>query len=68
MQTISLVILTERGMNMEIHSDSYRIAPLSGQEDVVEVIRQAESEIARMTGNPEVTLIAYEKTDGHRSK
>ena len=68
MQTVSQVILTERGMNMEIHSDSYRIAPLSDQEDVVEVIRQAESEIARMTGNPEVTLIAYEKTDGHRSK
>lgn len=52
---------------MDIHSDSYKIASLSDQEDVVEVIRQAESEIARMTGNPEVTLIAYEKTDRARN-
>jgi hypothetical protein len=48
---------------MNIHSDSYKIAALGGHEDVVEVIRQAESAIARMTGNPGVTLIAYEKTE-----
>lgn len=47
---------------MDIHSDSYKVAALGGQEDVVEVIRQAESAIAQMTGNPGVTLIAYEKT------
>ncbi|WNS43886.1 hypothetical protein [Paenibacillus sp. MMS20-IR301] len=48
---------------MHIHSDSYKIAAFSGREEVVEVIRQAESAIAQMTGNPGVTLIAYEKTD-----
>ncbi|MEK3669653.1 hypothetical protein [Paenibacillus sp. FSL R10-2771] len=48
---------------MDIHSDSYKVAALSDQEDVVEVIREAESAIARMTGNPGVTLIAYEKTE-----
>ncbi|CAM4424273.1 hypothetical protein [Paenibacillus typhae] len=49
---------------MDIHSDSYKIAALSDRKDAVEVIRQAEEAIARMTGNTAVTLIAYEKTDG----
>lgn len=53
---------------MDIHTDSYEIAALGGQEDVVEVIRQAESAIAQMTGNRGVTLIAYEKTEAAGSK
>lgn len=48
---------------MDIHSNSYRIAAFDNREEVVEVIREAESAIAKMTGIPEVTLIAYEKTD-----
>jgi hypothetical protein len=51
---------------MDIHSDSYKIAALSGQEDAVEVIRKAEAAIARLTGINTVTLIAYEK-DGDNS-
>ncbi|MNI75081.1 hypothetical protein D3C73_1312070 [compost metagenome] len=47
---------------MDIHSDSYKIAALSDQEAAVEIIRQAETAIAQMTGNRDVTLIAYEKT------
>lgn len=47
---------------MDIHSDSYKVAALSDQEDAVEIIRQAEATIARITGNKAVTLIAYEKT------
>ncbi|WP_342562345.1 hypothetical protein NST84_22395 [Paenibacillus sp. FSL R7-0345] len=49
---------------MEIHSDSYKVAALDDREDAVKVIRQAEEAIARLTGRKEVTLIAYEKTDG----
>ncbi|WP_187355380.1 hypothetical protein ['Paenibacillus yunnanensis' Narsing Rao et al. 2020] len=48
---------------MDIHSDSYKIAALSGQEEAVEVIRQAESALAQLTGIKDVTLIAYEKTE-----
>ncbi|WP_249900059.1 hypothetical protein [Paenibacillus sp. PK3_47] len=48
---------------MDIHSDSYKVALLNGREDAIEVIRQAEAEVARITGNKDVTLIAYEKTD-----
>ncbi|WP_203457020.1 hypothetical protein [Paenibacillus tepidiphilus] len=48
---------------MDIHSDSYKIAAIAGQEDAVEVIRQAESQLARITGIKDVTLIAYEKTE-----
>jgi hypothetical protein len=47
---------------MKIESDKYQIAPLSSLEKAVEVIREAESVIAGLTGN-KVTLIAYEKTD-----
>jgi hypothetical protein len=49
--------------SMHIHSDSYKVAALSGQEDAVEIIRQAEAAIAQLTGNTAVTLIAYEKTE-----
>ncbi|MEK5447447.1 hypothetical protein [Paenibacillus sp. FSL R7-0331] len=48
---------------MEIHSDLYKVAALSGQEDAVEIIRQAEADLARITGKGAVTLIAYEKTE-----
>ncbi|MHA6530242.1 hypothetical protein [Paenibacillus sp. BAC0078] len=47
---------------MDIHSDSYKVAAFGDQEDAVEIIRQAEAELARMNGNKAVTLIAYEKT------
>ncbi|MGN7761272.1 hypothetical protein [Paenibacillus sp. 22594] len=48
---------------MDIHSDSYKVAALSEQEDAVEIIRQAEAAIAQMNGNKPVTLIAYERTE-----
>lgn len=54
--------------SMDIHSDSYKVAALSGQEDAVEIIRQAEAAIAQMTGNQAVTLIAYEKTEASGTK
>ncbi|WP_410514557.1 hypothetical protein PaeBR_09310 [Paenibacillus sp. BR2-3] len=53
---------------MDIHSDSYKIAALSGEEDAVEVIRNAEAAIAQLTGISSVTLIAYEKNSGNGSK
>lgn len=46
---------------MDIHSDSYKVAALSEQEEALEIIRNAEASIAHLTGNPTVTLIAYEK-------
>lgn len=46
---------------MDIHSDSYKVAALSEQEEALEIIRNAEASIANLTGNPTVTLIAYEK-------
>lgn len=46
---------------MRIETDKYQIAPLYTSEEAVEVIREAESVIAGLTGN-KVTLIAYEKT------
>ncbi|WP_179088027.1 hypothetical protein [Paenibacillus sp. FSL R7-0273] len=49
---------------MDIHSEHYKVAALSEREDAVEIIRQAEAELARITGNSAVTLIAYEKTEG----
>ncbi|MCL6604171.1 MAG: hypothetical protein K6T94_14995 [Paenibacillus sp.] len=53
---------------MDIHSDSYKIAALSGQEDAVEVIRKAEAALSHLTGNNSVTLIAYEKNGENNSK
>jgi len=53
---------------MNIHSDSYTIATLDGQEEAVEVIRHAEEALARLTGNRTVTLIAYEKSGGTDSR
>lgn len=52
---------------MDIHSDHYQIAALSSQEEAVEVIRRAEEAIAQLTGNPTVTLIAYEKNGSNHS-
>ncbi|MEK3658669.1 hypothetical protein NYE25_13315 [Paenibacillus sp. FSL E2-8871] len=48
---------------MDIHSDSYKVAALSEQEEALEIIRNAEASIANLTGNPTVTLIAYEKSE-----
>ncbi|QSF43807.1 MULTISPECIES: hypothetical protein [Paenibacillus] len=53
---------------MDIHSDSYKVAALSDQENAVEIIRQAEAAIAQITGNNAVTLIAYEKTEASAAK
>ncbi|WP_167347620.1 hypothetical protein [Paenibacillus ihuae] len=53
---------------MDIHSDSYKVAALSDQENAVEIIRQAEAAIAQLTGNHAVTLIAYEKTGASAAK
>ncbi|SET62342.1 hypothetical protein [Paenibacillus sp. NFR01] len=47
---------------MDIHSDSYKIAGFSNTDEAVEVIRKAEQELARLSGDKELTLIAYEKT------
>ncbi|WP_379131650.1 hypothetical protein [Paenibacillus sp. sgz500958] len=49
---------------MDVHSDSYTIAPLNGKNEAVEIIRDAEAAIARLTGNNSLTLIAYEKSTG----
>lgn len=46
---------------MDIHTDSYKVAALSEQAEALEIIRNAEASIAHLTGNPTVTLIAYEK-------
>ncbi|HBS45461.1 MAG TPA: hypothetical protein DEA91_15130, partial [Paenibacillus sp.] len=51
------------GTHMDIHSDSYKVAALSEQEEALEIIRNAEASIAHLTGNPTVTLIAYEKSE-----
>lgn len=53
---------------MDIHSDNYKFAALSDQDEAIEVIRNAEAAIANLTGNPTVTLIAYEKKEGIRSQ
>jgi len=53
---------------MDIHSDNYKIATLSNQDDAVEVIRKAEATLSQLTGNHTVTLIAYEKKGGNNSK
>lgn len=45
---------------MEIHTNGYKIAPLNDNESTLKAIRDAEKEIAEMTGK-EITLIAYEK-------
>lgn len=47
---------------MNIHTDEYKIASLSNDEQTVNAIKAAEAAIASLTGK-EVTLIAYEKTD-----
>lgn len=47
---------------MKIETDQYQIAPLAASREAIEVIREAESVIAELTGNP-VTLIAYEKKE-----
>ena len=52
---------------IEIHSDNYKIAALSGQAEAVEIIRRAENALSQLTGNHSVTLIAYEKNDGDDS-
>ncbi|WP_169834429.1 hypothetical protein [Paenibacillus donghaensis] len=48
---------------MDIHSDSYKVAAFGEQEDALEIIRNAETAIAELTGNTSVTLIAYEKSE-----
>ncbi len=53
---------------MDIHSDSYKVAALSEQDAALEIIRNAEASIAHLTGNPTVTLIAYEKSEGSGSQ
>ncbi|MFF2909763.1 hypothetical protein [Paenibacillus sp. NPDC057934] len=51
---------------MDIHTDSYTIAALSERDEAIEIIRDAEAALAELTGNPTVTLIAYEKnTEAH---
>ncbi|GGH26101.1 hypothetical protein [Paenibacillus segetis] len=47
---------------MNINTDSYKIAPLDGTTQALAIIKNAESEIAKITGN-HVTLIAYEKSE-----
>lgn len=46
---------------MNIKTNEYQIASLSGDEQTVSAIKAAEAAIADLTGK-EVTLIAYEKT------
>jgi uncharacterized protein YlxP (DUF503 family) len=47
---------------VKINVDSYKVALLNDYEQAVKAIEEAESYIAKLTGN-EVTLIAYEKTE-----
>ncbi|GGG03812.1 hypothetical protein GCM10010912_55730 [Paenibacillus albidus] len=53
---------------MDIHSDAYKVAPLSEQKAAVEIIRSAEAALAALTGNPTVTLIAYERNETPRQR
>ncbi|WP_169744152.1 hypothetical protein [Paenibacillus wynnii] len=53
---------------MDIHSDNYKIAALSDQEEAVAIIQRAEDALSNLTGNNSVTLIAYEKNGGNDSK
>ncbi|MCZ8522907.1 MULTISPECIES: hypothetical protein [Paenibacillus] len=53
---------------MKIETDAYQIAPLTEQSQVVDIIQEAESKLARLTGS-EITLIAYSKKgDGLRGQ
>ncbi|WP_426455248.1 hypothetical protein ACP26L_34635 [Paenibacillus sp. S-38] len=45
---------------MKIETNAYQIASLANQSQVVDIIQEAESKLARMTGS-EITLIAYSK-------
>lgn len=47
---------------MDIHTDSYKIASLNEHKDAIDIIRHAEAALSSLTGNPTVTLIAYEKS------
>ncbi|AEI46185.1 hypothetical protein PM3016_7227 [Paenibacillus mucilaginosus 3016] len=49
-----------RNAPMKIETNAYQIAPLTEQTQVVDIIQEAESKLARMTGS-EITLIAYSK-------
>lgn len=53
---------------METLHNDYTFAALGEQEAAVEVIRNAEAALAQLTGNPTVTLIAYEKSGATHSK
>lgn len=45
---------------MKIETDNYQIASLPEESQVVDIIKQAESKLAELTGSP-ITLIAYSK-------
>ncbi|MFE4711209.1 hypothetical protein ACFRAM_10070 [Paenibacillus sp. NPDC056722] len=47
---------------MDIHTNNYKIAALSERDEAIAIIRDAEAALAELTGNPTVTLIAYEKS------
>lgn len=47
---------------MNIIVENYKFAPLEETEQAVTIIKDAEAEIAKITGTP-ITLIAYEKTE-----
>ncbi|CAG7645138.1 hypothetical protein PAESOLCIP111_04887 [Paenibacillus solanacearum] len=47
---------------MNIHTERYEIARLNEEASALDVIKEAESKIARLTGK-NVTLIAYAETE-----
>lgn len=46
---------------MKIETQSYKVAPLPEESQVLDIIKAAEARLAELTGN-EITLIAYSKT------
>ncbi len=48
---------------MKIETTDYQIAPLLEQKKTIDIIRQAEAQLAELAGRP-ITLIAYSKTEG----
>lgn len=48
---------------MKIETKDYQVASLPKESQVVDIIQEAESKLAELTGN-EITLIAYSKAKG----
>lgn len=52
---------------MKIETEGYQIAQLQEQSPIIQIIEDAESRLAKLTGN-KITLIAYAKTTADDNK